>query len=74
MDFSELNSEEATSFFWCSVYYILLSLQGETKAYDDLAKPSFTRTISNPENVLRRKRQQKQDQIEKYKNRPESGT
>nr|XP_054753756.1 afadin-like [Lytechinus pictus] len=48
-------------------------LRGEVKAYDKVSSSNFTRTISNPENVLKRKRQQKQDQLEKFKHRPESG-
>ncbi|KAJ8027229.1 Afadin [Holothuria leucospilota] len=42
------------------------------KLYDNLSK-TFTRTISNPEGVLRRKRQQKVEQMERYRNKPDSG-
>lgn len=51
----------------------IFSFQGQDRAYDKVSSSNFTRTISNPENVLKRKRQQKQDQLEKFKHRPESG-
>ncbi|XP_072037063.1 LOW QUALITY PROTEIN: uncharacterized protein [Amphiura filiformis] len=43
------------------------------KLYHDLSKSRFTRTISNPDVVMRRRRQQKLDQMKKFQNRPDSG-
>ncbi|XP_022089801.1 afadin-like isoform X2 [Acanthaster planci] len=43
------------------------------KLYKDLSKSRFTRTISNPEMVMKRQRQKKLEQMERFKNRPQSG-
>ena len=43
------------------------------KLYQDLSKSRFTRTISNPEMVMKRQRQKKLEQMERFKNRPHSG-